>query len=106
MPGYFRNQRNQRKILQNRNSVMFITRIIRKICILLIRLYQMTLAKVLMPSCRFVPSCSQYAVLAIERFGVIRGGFLALRRIIRCNPFSAGGLDNVPEHFTFKTKQH
>lgn len=47
-------------------------------------------------SCRFQPTCSEYAEVAVARFGVWRGGWLALRRLLRCHPFSRGGLDNVP----------
>ena len=46
-------------------------------------------------SCRFIPSCSQYAVQAIEQYGALRGGFCALRRILRCHPFCKGGYDPV-----------
>ena len=53
-------------------------------------------------SCRYVPTCSQYAVTAVERYGVWKGGWMALRRILRCNPFSRGGYDPVPEDlYTF-----
>ncbi|MCL6648854.1 MAG: membrane protein insertion efficiency factor YidD [Chloroflexi bacterium] len=62
----------------------------------LIRLYQRTLSRVLPPSCRFLPSCSQYAVEAIAKYGVLRGGWLTAGRIVRCNPWSAGGYDPVP----------
>ena len=47
-------------------------------------------------SCRYVPTCSQYAVTAVERYGAWKGGWMALRRILRCNPFSRGGYDPVP----------
>lgn len=63
----------------------------------LIRLYQLTLSKILPPSCRFTPSCSQYTYTAIQRFGFIRGSWMGARRIVRCNPFNPGGFDPVPE---------
>jgi len=49
------------------------------------------------PCCRYIPTCSEYALIAVERFGVIRGGRMAIWRILRCNPFSKGGYDPVPE---------
>src|SRR5581483_8480938 len=62
-----------------------------------IRLYQMTLSPLLPPSCRFEPSCSHYAYTAIERFGLLRGGWMAARRLGRCQPFYHGNLyDPVP----------
>ena len=48
------------------------------------------------PVCKYYPTCSQYAVEAIEKYGAIKGGFLAIKRILRCNPFSKGGYDPVP----------
>jgi len=63
----------------------------------LIRLYQRTLSRVLPPSCRFVPSCSEYSYEAIARYGVWRGGWLAAKRIARCHSFNPGGYDPVPD---------
>jgi hypothetical protein len=63
----------------------------------LIRLYQRTVSRVLPPSCRFVPSCSEYGHEAIERYGVVRGGALAAWRIARCNPWGGHGYDPVPD---------
>ena len=62
----------------------------------LIRLYQCTLSRVLPPTCRFYPSCSQYSYQAIRRHGPWRGGWLAVKRIARCHPFNPGGYDPVP----------
>lgn len=61
----------------------------------LIRLYQMTLSRVLPPTCRFEPSCSRYGYQAIEKYGLLRGGWMTLWRILRCNPFNPGGYDPV-----------
>jgi len=61
-----------------------------------IRLYQWLVSPLLGPKCRFHPSCSHYALTAIERFGAMRGGWLALRRLARCHPFHPGGYDPVP----------
>jgi putative membrane protein insertion efficiency factor len=63
---------------------------------LLIRLYQWTVSPLLGPRCRFYPSCSEYAHEAIGRFGVVRGTWLALKRLLRCHPWHPGGLDPVP----------
>lgn len=63
----------------------------------LIRLYQSTLSRVLPPTCRFYPSCSQYSYQAIRRYGPWRGGWLAMKRIARCHPLNPGGYDPVPE---------
>ncbi len=67
-----------------------------KVAITLIRLYQVVLSPILPPVCRFYPSCSQFAAEALARHGVFRGGYLALKRILRCHPFHAGGYDPIP----------
>lgn len=69
----------------------------RRLAVFLIRAYQRLLSPLLGPRCRFHPSCSQYALEAIERFGPYRGTWLALRRLSRCHPLNPGGEDPVPE---------
>ena len=66
------------------------------ILLVLIRVYQRFVSPYTPPSCRFYPSCSAYAVDAIARYGAWRGGYLAVRRLLRCHPFRAGGYDPVP----------
>jgi putative membrane protein insertion efficiency factor len=68
----------------------------RFIATLLIRIYQWTVSPLLGPRCRFHPSCSNYALGAIERFGILRGGWLTLKRLGRCHPWHPGGFDPVP----------
>jgi putative membrane protein insertion efficiency factor len=62
----------------------------------LIKGYRLVVSPLLGPSCRFQPTCSQYAIEAIERFGAVKGGQLAAGRILRCHPFHPGGYDPVP----------
>jgi putative membrane protein insertion efficiency factor len=68
-----------------------------RIALVLLRAYQLLLSPLFAGSCRFVPSCSAYAVDAIARFGVLRGSLLALRRLARCRPLAAYGFDPVPQ---------
>jgi hypothetical protein len=67
----------------------------RGLFILLIKGYQKIISPVLPPSCRFYPTCSEYGTEAITKYGVIKGGFMAAWRILRCNPLSKGGYDPV-----------
>lgn len=68
----------------------------KKLALLLIRGYQLTLSRVLPPSCRFTPTCSVYTYQAIEKYGFFKGGWLGAKRISRCHPFNPGGYDPVP----------
>lgn len=61
-----------------------------------IRFYRRRISPMLPPSCRFTPTCSAYALEAIERYGPLKGGWMAVKRILRCNPFHPGGYDPVP----------
>ena len=71
---------------------------ITKLCICLIRFYQKYLSGLKgYPTCKYVPTCSQYAIEAIEKNGLVLGLLLSIWRILRCNPFSKGGYDPVPD---------
>ena len=61
-----------------------------------IRVYQLVISPLTPPSCRYYPSCSTYAVVALRRHGLLRGGWLAVRRLARCHPWTPGGVDDVP----------
>ena len=62
----------------------------------LLRGYQLFISPMTPPTCRFYPSCSQYAVIALQRHGALRGTYLAVWRVLRCNPWNPGGVDDVP----------
>jgi putative membrane protein insertion efficiency factor len=67
-----------------------------KVLVALIRVYQQGFSAMRPPTCRYVPTCSQYAVEALQKHGAFRGGWLAVARILRCHPLHAGGYDPVP----------
>ena len=69
----------------------------KKIFINLIKFYQRAISPYTSPKCKYYPTCSNYGIEAIERFGAFKGGLMAVWRILRCNPFSKGGYDPVPE---------
>jgi putative membrane protein insertion efficiency factor len=68
---------------------------VKLILVWLIRAYQLTISPLLPPSCRFTPTCSEYALQAIGKYGALRGAYLTLRRLLKCHPFHAGGYDPV-----------
>ena len=67
----------------------------KKIAILIIKFYRLFISPLKPPTCRFVPTCSEYALQAIEKYGIRRGGSKAVGRILRCHPFHPGGYDPV-----------
>lgn len=76
--------------------------VLARILLLPIYTYRVLIAPLLPPSCRFWPSCSTYAVEAMTRHGGLRGTYLTVRRLLRCHPWHAGGVDIVPERFSFR----
>lgn len=69
---------------------------VRRIAVAMLSVYRYALSPMLGPCCRFHPSCSEYAQQAISAYGVLRGGYLTLRRLLRCHPWHPGGHDPVP----------
>lgn len=70
---------------------------LKKIFISIIRFYQVVISPIKPPTCRFYPTCSHYGLEAVQRFGAVKGGFLTIKRILKCHPFHPGGIDPVPE---------
>ena len=68
-----------------------------KLVLLIIKGYQLAISPLIGPRCRFAPTCSQYAIESFEKHGFVRGLVLSLKRISKCHPFHAGGIDEVPE---------
>lgn len=69
----------------------------KKFLLSVIRFYQVVISPIKPPSCRFYPTCSHYGLEAVQRFGALKGGWLTLKRILKCHPFHPGGIDPVPE---------
>ncbi len=89
------------------NPIFAVTkRLLRQGLLTLIRCYQLFISPFLIPSCRFYPSCSHYSQEALIKHGTIKGLYLSFFRICRCHPGNPGGLDPVPENFTFKKSCH
>ena len=77
----------------------FISKVPTYFAIYIIKFYKIFVSPILPPACKYYPTCSVYSIQAIKRFGLIKGGYLSLKRILSCNPFSNGGFDPVPEVF-------
>lgn len=78
--------------------------ILSQLALFLLRVYKRGISPLLPSACRFYPTCSVYASTAIERFGMYRGGWLAVKRIARCHPGNPGGIDEVPDTLTPQPK--
>lgn len=74
----------------------------KKILMNIIRFYQQHISPATPPSCRYYPTCSSYALEAVDKHGALKGGIMSTARIIRCNPFVEGGVDKVPDYFTLR----
>ncbi|MBU5625754.1 membrane protein insertion efficiency factor YidD [Oscillibacter sp. MSJ-2] len=68
----------------------------KRLLLALVRFYRREISPAFPPRCRYIPTCSQYALEAIEKYGALKGSYLAFRRVLRCNPFHKGGYDPVP----------
>lgn len=75
--------------------LMWPSRLMKNLLILLIRFYQLAISPYLGANCRYYPTCSAYAIQAVEKYGVLKGGWLAVKRISRCHPLHKGGYDPV-----------
>jgi hypothetical protein len=84
----------------------FCSLIFKSVLIVLVRFYQLAISPLMANHCRFEPTCSRYAITAIERHGVFKGSWLAVRRIGRCRPGVVGGWDPVPEQCTCGREHH
>ena len=73
--------------------------ILQKITLGILRGYKWAISPLLPPACRYLPTCSEYAMEAVERYGVMRGGWMAVTRLLRCHPFVKGGYDPVKSEF-------
>lgn len=76
----------------------------RTVVLLLLRAYKWAVSPMFLPACRYVPTCSEYAMEAVDRHGVVRGGMMALWRVLRCHPLAKGGLDPVVKVKTVQLK--
>ncbi|MEG2429243.1 MAG: membrane protein insertion efficiency factor YidD [Oscillospiraceae bacterium] len=76
----------------------------KKIALLLVNFYRKFISPLFKPCCRFFPTCSEYSRQSFEKFGFFKGLYLTIRRICRCNPFSKGGIDYIPNEFHFIMK--
>ncbi|MEI2665971.1 membrane protein insertion efficiency factor YidD [Rossellomorea vietnamensis] len=71
----------------------------KQVLLVLFKFYQRVISPLKPPTCRFYPTCSHYGVEAVSRFGALKGGWLTIKRIVKCHPFHPGGIDHVPEEW-------
>ncbi len=68
---------------------------LKNVSVLVIKIYQIAISPLFPPSCIYTPTCSSYAITALQKYGLLKGGFMAAKRIVRCTPFHKGGIDPV-----------
>ena len=90
------------------NIKLLIPNIFKYLFISIIKIYQRFISPFFPSSCKFSPTCSKYGIEAINKYGPLKGGFLTIKRILRCNPWSKGGYDPIPwkDFYTFKLQSH
>ncbi|MEG0614412.1 MAG: membrane protein insertion efficiency factor YidD [Oscillospiraceae bacterium] len=76
----------------------------KEIFLLPIKFYRKFISPLHKPCCKYYPTCSTYALRSVEKFGIIKGGWLAIKRVFRCNPWSLGGIDHVPDEYHYFEK--
>ncbi len=77
-----------------------ITKLLTRLLVGLIRMYQLLISPLMPPSCRYIPTCSEYAVEALKRHGLVIGSYLTVKRLLRCHPLGGSGYDPVPDKIT------
>ncbi|MCL6573240.1 MAG: membrane protein insertion efficiency factor YidD [Bacillus sp. (in: Bacteria)] len=77
---------------------------LKKAFLAIIRFYQLVISPLKPPTCRFYPTCSHYGLEAVQRFGALKGGWLTIKRILKCHPFHQGGMDPVPKKWNEEEK--
>ncbi len=91
---------------RSRTAAGTLARLLREAFLLPIHAYRWAISPNLKPRCRYYPSCSSYAVQAVRELGVIRGTVLAVWRVVRCNPWSQGGVDELADRRLFRARPH
>jgi putative membrane protein insertion efficiency factor len=93
-------------VKRSESAVATATRLLREAFLLPLHAYRWLISPNLKPRCRYYPSCSSYAVQAVRELGVIRGTVLAVWRVVRCNPWSPGGVDELSDRRLFRDRDH
>ncbi|KFA59868.1 Protein YidD [Gilliamella apicola] len=107
MPTNHRQTRSLNKIiLIIKQHVFAFNALIVNVFIFFVRAYQRVISPLFGPKCRFTPSCSQYSIIALRRFGLIKGGWLTVKRVLKCHPLHEGGEDPVPPNTKNKREKH